>query len=182
MLKNSNTSYGSISVVLHWIMAVILIALFAAGLYMTDLDYYDALYHIVPWWHKSFGLLVFALFILRLTWKLINPKPASIATHQVWEKKAASISHLLLYLLIFIICASGYLISTSQGDGIEFFGWFDLPSILEISPDNTDLAGEVHFYLAWSLIILAATHAAAALKHHFIDRDDTLNNMILRKK
>ena len=87
-----------------------------------------------------------------------------------------------MYILLFFIMVSGYLISTSQGDGIEFFGWFDVPSALELNADNTDLAGEVHFYLAWTLIVLAAIHAAAALKHHFIDRDDTLNNMILRKK
>jgi cytochrome b561 len=163
-------------------MTAILIALFSAGLYMTDLDYYDGLYHIIPWWHKSFGLLVLALLVLRLIWNLFNPKPVHLSTHKAWEKKAASIIHFLLYLLIFIICVSGYLISTSQGDGIEFFGWFDVPSALELNADNTDLAGEVHFYLAWTLIVLAAIHAVAALKHHFIDRDDTLNNMILRKK
>ena len=182
MLRNSTTAHGSISVVLHWSMAILITALFGVGLYMTDLGYYDSLYHIAPWWHKSFGLLVTALLAFRMLWKVFNTKPLPLETHKAWEKEAASISHFLLYILTFIICLSGYLISTSQGVGVEFFGWFDVPSIVEINPATTYFAGEVHFYLAWALIIIAAAHAAAALKHHFIDRDNTLNNMLFRKK
>ena len=162
-------------------MALGLISLFAAGLYMTDLTYYDSLYHIAPWWHKSVGLLMLLLLVIRLLWLLLNPTPKPLATHKPWERILASISHRLLYLLILVLCISGYLISTSKGTGIEFFGWFEIPPLKQLSSDNTDLAGEVHFYLAWTLIIIAAFHAAAALKHHFIDRDDTLTNIILRK-
>lgn len=162
-------------------MAILMISLFAAGLYMADLGYYDSLYHIVPWWHKSFGLLVMGLLVLRLVWKLSNKKPNPLATHKPWEVKTASWTHRLLYLLVFLIGVSGYLISTAKGKGIEFFGWFEVPAFQELSADNADLAGEIHFYLAWSLILLAAAHAAAALKHHFIDRDDTLKHMTFRK-
>lgn len=182
MIKNTSSSYGLVSVVLHWSMALILFSLFGVGLYMTDLGYYDSLYHIAPWWHKSFGLLLLGMLLFRILWKAVNPKPQNISTHKKWEKKTASITHFLLYILITMIGVSGYLISTSQGAGVEFFGWFDVPSVLEINADNTDLAGDIHFYLAWGLIVLAAAHAAAALKHHFIDRDNTLNNMTLRKK
>lgn len=148
---------------------------------MTDLSYYDSLYHVIPWWHKSFGLTVMALLLIRILWRISNPKPSPLATHKSWEVKLATWTHRLLYLIILLIGVSGYLISTAKGQGIEFFGLFDVPAFQEISAENTDLAGDIHFYLAWSLILLAATHAAAALKHHFIDRDDTLKHMTFRK-
>ena len=182
MIRNTQTSYGSVAVILHWLMAILMIGLFAAGLYMTDLGYYDSLYHIVPWWHKSFGLLVMGLLLLRIIWKFTNQKPKPLATHKPWEVKTAAWTHALLYLLVLLIGISGYLISTAKGSGIEFFGWFDIPAFQELSADNTDLVGDIHFYLAWSLMLLAAAHAAAALKHHFIDRDDTLKHMTIRKQ
>jgi cytochrome b561 len=162
-------------------MAIALISLFAAGLYMTDLTYYDSLYHILPWWHKSFGLLMLILLVFRVLWIFINPKPQPLSTHTPWEKKLAAISHQLLYLLILILGISGYLISTAKGKGVELFDWFEIPAITELTSAEIDLLGDVHFYLAWALIILAALHAMAALKHHFIDRDKTLTNITLRK-
>ena len=174
MLRNTNKSYGVISVVLHWTMAFALVSLFAAGLYMTDLSYYDSLYHIAPWWHKSVGLLMLLLLVLRIVWIWLNPKPKPLESHKPWEIKTANFSHRLLYLLIFLLCVSGYLISTAKGEGIDFFNWFNVPAIQELSAEATDLAGEIHFYLAWGMIVLAALHAIAALKHHFIDRDNTL--------
>lgn len=158
-----------------------MISLFAAGLYMTDLGYYDSLYHIVPWWHKSVGLAVMGLLLLRIIWRISNPKPAALATHKSWEVKVASWTHRILYLLILLIGVSGYFISTAKGKGIEFFGWFEIPAFQELTADNTDLVGNIHFYLAWSLTLLAVAHAGAAFKHHFIDRDNTLKHMILRK-
>ena len=148
---------------------------------MTDLGYYDSLYHIVPWWHKSVGLFVMALLLIRALWRISNTKPSPLPTHQAWEVKLAAWIHRLLYLIILLIGASGYFISTAKGQGIEFFGLFEVPAFQEISAEYADLAGDIHFYLAWSLILLAATHAAAALKHHFIDRDETLKHMTFRK-
>jgi len=182
LIRNSPSGYGAVAIVLHWLMALLLIALFAVGLYMTDLSYYDRLYHILPWWHKSIGLFVFGLLLLRIVWRISNPTPTPLPTHRPWEVTLAALTHKLLYILIFLICLSGYFISTSKGKGIEFFGWFEIPALTTLSSDDTDLAGTLHFYLAWSLILLAVMHAAAALKHHFIDRDETLNHITFRKK
>jgi len=181
LIRNTQTRYGAVAIFLHWIMAFLMISLFAAGLYMTDLSYYDSLYHVIPWWHKSFGLLAMGLLLLRILWPLGSVQPKPLVTHKPWEVKIASWIHRILYLLIFCIGLSGYLISTAKGKGIEVFGWFEIPSFKELSADNTDLVGNIHFYLAWSLILLAAAHAGAALKHHFIDRDETLKRMIFRK-
>lgn len=177
MIKDTQTAYGVTSKALHWGMAVLLFGLFGIGLYMTDLGYYDSLYHILPWWHKSVGLLVIILLVLRVIWRLSNTRPLPLASHKLWERKIASKVHILLYLLILLIASSGYLISTSEGKGIEFFGWFEVPALLTLSTDTADLVGAAHFYLAWGLIVLATAHAGAAIKHHVIDRDSTLIKM-----
>lgn len=177
--RTTNPSYDLISKLLHWSMAILLTGLFAVGLYMTGLDYYDPLYHSLPWWHKSIGLLTLFLLFIRIIWKLTTTEPKPLKTHKKWEK---SLSHFLqktFYLLIFLIGISGYFISTAEGKGIDFFGWFEIPAILpELSESQADLVGEAHEFMAILLAILVGLHAAAALKHHFIDKDETLKRMI----
>ncbi len=178
MLKNTKISFGLISRSLHWSMALLLTGLFAMGLYMTNLDYYDPLYHSLPWWHKSLGLLTFLLLLLRIIWKLSNTQPESLKTHQQWGQWLAHFIQQLFYLLIFFIALSGYFISTAKGKGIEFFNLFELPSITELKEETADLIGNAHEIMAISLAVLVVLHALAALKHHFIDKDKTLIRMI----
>lgn len=83
-----------------------------------------------------------------------------------------------MYLLLVTIFVSGYLISTSDGRGIEVFNWFTVPGAGELFPGQSDIAGEIHFYAAWAVILIAGLHAIAALKHHFIDKDNTLRKML----
>ncbi|HIO96629.1 MAG TPA: cytochrome b [Leucothrix sp.] len=179
MLKNTKESFGFISKTLHWLMAVLLIGLFAVGLYMTELDYYDSLYHTLPWWHKSIGLSVMVLLIFRFIWKLSQADPAPLKTHKSWEVFLAHLIQRLFYGLILLIGISGYFISTAKGKGIEFFNLFEVPAIMQaLEEDRADLIGEIHEILAITLIVFAALHALAALKHHFIDKDETLLRMI----
>ncbi|GAL12323.1 cytochrome B561 [Vibrio astriarenae] len=86
--------------------------------------------------------------------------------------------HLALYALIVVIGVSGYLISTEDGRGIDVFNWFTVPALGQLFEGQADIAGEIHFYAAWTLIILAAGHALAAIKHHVVDKDDTLRKII----
>ena len=179
MLKNTKESFGFISKTLHWLMAVLLIGLFAVGLYMTELDYYDSLYHTLPWWHKSIGLSVMALLIFRFIWKRSQADPAPLKTHKKWEVFLAHLIQRLFYGFILLIGISGYFISTAKGKGIEFFNFFEVPAITQaLEEDSADLIGEIHEILAITLIVLAVLHALAALKHHFIDKDETLLRMI----
>ncbi|MCF6189315.1 MAG: cytochrome b [Cocleimonas sp.] len=179
MLKNTKESFGFISKTVHWLMAILLIGLFAVGLYMTELDYYDSLYHTLPWWHKSIGLLVIGLLIFRVLWKMVNPMPEALKTHKKWEVFLAHLIQRLFYVLILLIGISGYFISTAKGKGIEFFNFFEVPAITQaLEEDSADLIGEIHEVLAITLIALAVLHALAALKHHFIDKDETLLKMI----
>jgi cytochrome b561 len=179
MMKNSEYKFGLVSKSLHWIMAILLTGLFIIGLYMTGLDYYDPLYHSLPWWHKSFGLLVLFLLLLRVIWKLNSSAPKPLKTHKKWEVTLAHLIQRLFYLLILLIGISGYLISTAKGKGIEFFTLFEVPSILkEIEEERADLIGEAHELMAILLAVFVVLHALAALKHHFIDKDQTLRRML----
>ena len=178
-ISNTKKRFGLISKALHWSMAILLTALFAVGLYMTELDYYDPLYHSLPWWHKSIGLLTIMLLLLRMVWKLINTTPETLVTHKNWEVFLAKLIQRLFYFLILLIGISGYLISTAKGKGIEFFNFFEISAITPaLEEGRADLIGEIHEILAITLIVLAVLHATAALKHHFIDKDETLKRMI----
>ena len=182
MLKNTQTSFGWLSKTLHWLMAILIMILFSMGLYMTSLDYYDPLYHSLPWWHKSLGLLTFSLLLIRFSWKFYNPQPKALGTHKKWENRLAHLLQRFFYLLILAIAITGYLISTAKGKGIAFFHLFKVPAITaEIEENIADLIGSAHEILAISLIILVLLHTVAALKHHFIDRDETLARMTSKK-
>lgn len=178
-LKNTKSSFGLVSKLLHWFMAVILTSLFGIGLYMTNLDYYDSLYHTLPWWHKSFGLLVLFLLTLRFAWKLVNISPNALTSHKQWEVTLAHLIQKIFYLLILLIGFSGYFVSTAKGKGIEFFNWFEVPAINgQIEDSSAELIGSAHEVMAFLLAALVILHALAAFKHHFIDKDETLQRMI----
>ena len=181
MLKNSLSHYGVISVVLHWLVAVTVFALFAVGFWMVDLSYYSQWYRTAPHWHKSIGILLAVVMLLRLLWRWLSPPPQALSTHRHWERITAAVVQLCLYLGILLLVISGYLISTEDGRPIAVFGWFEVPALGALFANQADIAGLVHEYVAYSLIALAVLHGAAALKHHYIDKDHTLKRMFGRK-
>ena len=176
--KNTSNRFGLIAVALHWLVALSVFSLFALGLWMTSLDYYDNWYKQGPWLHKSIGILLFFVMAFRLGWRLLTPPPAALDSHKSWETRAAHVTHLLLYMLLFTIMLSGYLISTADNRPIEVFDWFSIPATITAIPNQEDIAGWVHLILASTVIGLALLHATAALKHHFFDRDRTLNRIL----
>lgn len=145
---------------------------------MIDLDYYDQWYHSAPWWHKSFGITVFALLILRLIWKRLNAAPESLSTYKNWEIKIAKLVHKFFYVLLFIICISGYFISTSKGATIDFFGLLDIPSLVKYGKIQADVAGKIHIISTQTLLVMFVLHIAAVIKHHLLDKDITLIRML----
>ncbi len=176
MLINSPTQYGLISVLLHWSMALAFIAMYAVGLWMVDLDYYDSWYHRAPDLHKSVGIFLVLVMALRLLWNRVQPRPHDLGG-PVRLNRIAHILHNFFYLLVLMMFISGYLISTAKGKGIEVFELFSVPAILPQNEGRGDLAGTVHEILGHLFIALALLHAGAALKHHFVDRDATLVRM-----
>lgn len=177
-LKNTRIRYGLVAITLHWLVALTVIGLAILGLWMVDLSYYSPYYRSAPFWHKSIGLTLFAVLLLRLLWRGFNPRPAHLPNHKRWELGLAGVVHVLLYLLLFVIVLSGYLISTETGQGISFFGWFEVPALITGLTAQADRAGLVHYWVAIAVLVLAGLHALGALKHHFIDRDDTLRRML----
>lgn len=175
--RNRHDGWGAIAIALHWLTAITVIFMFALGLYMTGLDYYDPWYRKGPDLHRSIGVLLFVVVVLRLLWRLVGPTPAPLPEHKPWERLLAAAVHIMLYLLLLTLMISGYLITTADGSSIEVFGWFSVPATFT-GEHQEDYAGAVHLFLAWTVIGLALLHAAAALKHHFLDRDRTLRRML----
>ncbi|MBQ4862765.1 cytochrome b [Pseudoalteromonas sp. MMG013] len=182
MIRNSRNSYGWIAIVFHWLSAFVILGMFALGLYMVDLSYYDPWYRDALTLHKSIGVLVAVLIILRLIWKYCNAQVGEIESHRKFAKlqsRLASFAQVAMYLFLFVLFASGYLISTADGRGIDVFNLFMLPSMGEIFDQQSDIAGLVHLYVAWTLISVVSIHALAALYHHFILKDLTLKRMCI---
>lgn len=180
-LKNGPHGYGWLSIALHWVMAIAVFGLFALGYWMVDLDYYSEWYRKAPALHKSIGISLLTLWLIRLVWRLIQTSPKASVAHKKWELKVAKTAHVLLYSLMLVIMLSGYLISTADGRGIAVFELITIPSLGEFFVNQEDIAGDIHEWLAYCLIGLATLHALAALKHHFIDKDDTLIRMLLSR-
>ncbi|MFV0575382.1 MAG: cytochrome b [Vibrio sp.] len=167
--------YNVIARINHWLSAIVIVGMFAAGLWMVDLNYYSSWYEKAPHWHKSVGLLLAGYTLFRIVWRLLTPAPS--VEGNGFEKVAAKVAHLLMYALLLGIFATGYLISTSDGRGIDVFNWFTIPSIGALFDNQSDIAGLLHYYFAIVLIGLAVIHVLAALKHHFINKDNTLRKM-----
>ncbi|HCH0924500.1 TPA: cytochrome b [Vibrio parahaemolyticus] len=169
-------SYNLPARVMHWLSALWIIGLFAVGLWMVDLSYYSEWYRTAPHYHRSVGILLAILTVVRIVWKHVTASPKVEGSR--FEVVAAKVAHGVMYLLLLTIFVSGYLISTSDGRGIEVFNWFTVPGAGELFSGQSDIAGEIHFYAAWAVILIAGLHAVAALKHHFIDKDNTLRKML----
>lgn len=176
MWRDTRTGWGWISIWLHWLSAFAVFGLFVLGWWMTGLGYYDSWYTLAPWWHKSFGMLLLVASIARVAWRLSQPTPKAHGT--LLERRAAHVGHGLIYVLMFVVMLSGYLISTAEGRGISVFDWFTIPALIAGLPDQAVVAGDIHWYAAWALVILAVGHGLAALKHHWVDRQDTLMRML----
>lgn len=178
-LNNDQQHYGLISILLHWGMAFVIIGLYVLGLYMMNLTYYDPWYQTAPDIHRSLGIITLLLLLLRWLWRLRSVRPE--ISGKRWEQRAALWAHRTFYLLILLVLLSGYLISTADGQPVSVFGWLDIPATLHGYANQEDIAGKMHEVLAHALILLAILHTLAALKHHFIQHDSTLMNMLGRQ-
>ncbi len=178
MLRNSNTRFGLISKVLHWLIALGIIGLTALGWWMVGLSYYDAWYHRGLELHRAVGMTVLCLASFFIIWKVVSPSPALQAELKAWEKPAARVAHGFLLLAMLVIPVSGYIISTSSDAGFSFFGLFEIPALVQASEPVRDLAIEIHYYVAYGLIAVVVAHAGAALKQQFIDKHGTLKRML----
>lgn len=175
IVTDKPTGYGLVTRVLHWVMALGIVGLFGLGWWMVELDYYSPYYKSAPDLHRGIGLTLAALLVLRMGWRFVNVRPDDSDLKPV-ERRAARFVHRAFYPLLLVLMASGYLISTADGRGIDVFGLFEVPALI-VSKGLEDPAGLVHEWTAYVVMALAALHAGAAIKHHFIDRTDVLRRM-----
>ena len=181
LIRDTTAGYGLATRLVHWVMAVAIVGMFVLGLWMVTLNYYSPYYRTAPDIHRSVGILLLFLLVLRFGWRLANDKPSDDELSPL-ERRIANVVHWGFYPLLFALMVSGYLISTADGRPISVFGLFQVPALITGIPDQEDLAGAVHKYLAWGLVIFSGLHALAALKHHFLDRDATLSRMLGRAR
>ncbi len=185
MVRNTPTGYGFVAIGFHWIMAALLVGLIVMGKYMHGLPLADPdkfpLYQL----HKSLGLTVLALVFARLLWRFANPAPVLPPLMPLWQKLAAHGTHIALYGLMLLIPLSGWWMVSASPLGIPtlFFSLFTVPHLpvptfLGDAPALEGLLKEAHELLGNLLIVVVIAHVAAALKHHFFDRDDTLARMV----
>ena len=174
---NSEQSYGLVAKFLHWLLATVIISLVAVGFIMGDIKS-ESLQGQAYNLHKLFGLLVFGLGIGFILWRLFNTKPSYPPTMPSWEKHAARIVHVLLYLVLLFMPILGFITATAAGYPPHIGAWV-IPSLgIPLDQPLAEFAGELHRIMAWTLITLVAIHTMAALKHHFIEKDNILTRML----
>lgn len=174
-LKNTKSHFGLIAILLHWIMAFIIIGLLGLGLYMVGLPISLQKLKLYGW-HKEYGLLVLALVILRLSWRLINTTP--YLSLPWWEILAARLVHWAFYGFMFLMPISGWLITSAAGLPASFFGLFTLPNLILPNEETRELFERIHQWLGYGLIATILLHTGTAIKHHFINKDDILRRII----
>ena len=162
---------------LHWLSALLIFGLLGLGFYMSDLALSPTKLKLYSW-HKWAGVTVFLLTLLRLAWRATHPAPALPASMPKPMQLAAHGGHLALYGLLLAIPLSGWLMSSAKGFQTVWFGVLPLPDLLSRNLELGAQLANLHTGLNVLLILLLLGHAGAALKHHFIDRDDVLRRML----
>lgn len=178
--KNSHDRWGAVAQALHWTIAALILGTMVLGWVMvywpmgpTQFSLYSV--------HKSIGLTIFALALLRLGWRLANPQPELPAHMPGWERRAAHGTHFALYAIILVMPVSGYLINAGAGFPLTWFGLFPVPSLVGEGERLEAVASLVHLVLFWTLAGILAVHVAGALRHHFMLKDDVLRRMLPRR-
>lgn len=178
-LRNTPTSYGSVTKTLHWIVFILVTLLLLVGFFMDDIGD-KQLSKIVYNVHKLTGLVVLCTMVIFLLWSAINPKPLYPAQMPLWEKKLARAVHFLLYLLLILMPLSGWIFTTAAGKPPHFFDFNIAMPEIPLSKPLAKAVDEMHVTIAWIILSLLVLHLLGALKHHFIDKNNILRRMMGR--
>jgi cytochrome b561 len=169
--------YTRPAIALHWILAALIIGNLCFGLYMVGLPLSPQKLKYLSW-HKWVGVTVLILSAARILWRLTHPAPALPASMQPWEKRLANASHALLYVLFFAAPITGWLFSSAAGIQTVYFKVLPIPDLLEKNKELAAILKVTHRWINYTMAAVIVLHAAAALKHHFVDRDDVLTRML----
>jgi cytochrome b561 len=182
-LRSTNMRWGWVTRALHWSIALAVLGMLAAGLYAVSLDTStpagDKQFYTVIDIHKSFGLLILSLMVVRVLWRLSERTPqlsAVIPPVPLWERIVARVGHLLLYIGLFVQPITGYMWASAYGEPVRFFG-IKLPHLVNLPGPWVRVARHTHDIAAYVLLAIVILHILGALKNHFIDRNSVLRNM-----
>ena len=178
-LKNTADRWGGISQLLHWMVAILILVMAYLGLTMGDLPNGPDKIKTYAL-HKSIGITILALVALRLLWRFHAGTPKPVPGSPRWQERIASLTHAAIYLLLFAIPLSGWVLNSAAGFPLRWFGLVNLPYIVGESHDLHELAEEAHELMFWVLALLVVAHAGAAFYHHIFQRDATLARMLPR--
>lgn len=176
-IRNTERSYGLVSQAFHWLVVALIIVQYIWAWRIDEVEGLRDRLELVTQ-HKTIGMTILSLAVLRLLWRLFNRPPPLPAQMPRWEQIAAHAGHWFLYGLIFVIPLSGWAYSSAAGYGDYWWGPVDFPSIAPRSEDLEDLFHELHEWLTTALAFVAIGHALAALRHHFWLKDDVLKRML----
>lgn len=177
MLANTENRYGLFSRAIHGIMLILIFAMLAVGIYMTDLDKTDELRKQLFGLHMSTGVLVLLLAMVRIIWLRVSPAPGLPAMLANWEKMLTTVVKSLMYLLMLLIPIAGILVVNTKGIPVNVYGLFELPMLAAENEGLHELMEEVHEVLAFGLLFLILLHVAGALKHRFYDMGNEIDVM-----
>ena len=178
-LKNTHDRWGAVSQLLHWVIVVLIGWMAYLGLTMGDLP--NGLQKIQTYGlHKSLGLTILALVVLRVLWRLYAGSPAHVPGTPAWQARVAGLTHLAIYALLFAIPLSGWVLNSASGFPLKWFGLFKVPPLTGKSEGLHELAEEAHELMFWALVLLVVVHAGAAFWHHLFKGDTTLTRMLPR--
>lgn len=177
MMKNTPNEYGAVSKFLHWTIGLAIVGMLALGYIMEDFEDLDTKIKAFGL-HKSVGISILTLAVLRIIWHAYSRRPLLIETGKAWEKLAAETLHFCLYCAMLVMPLTGWLVSSSAGRPVSFFGLFTLPDLIGADESMKEIFEALHEFLAVCLIAGISVHVLAALKHHFLNKDATLTRML----
>ena len=174
--RNTTHAWGSLSKAFHWLIVLLIINQWVIAERADELKGLAKLEALA--WHKSFGMTVLMLAVLRLAWRLMNPVPELATETRPWERLLAKVSHVLLYALIFAMPLTGWMMSSAKNYPVSWFKLFQFPDLVAPAEQTFHQMHDLHHLLFNVLVGVALLHVAGALKHHFIDRNDVLKRML----
>ena len=175
-MRNTNEKYGKVAIVIHWVMALMIIALVFIGFSLDDIE--KPLKFTIIGLHKATGTLVLILGLFRWYWMISNDSPAPV---EGMSKADIGISHATKWILMLALIGmpmSGIIMSMFAGHGISMYGLFEISPMLDKNIDNAKFFGSLHELGAYAISGIIGLHVLAALKHHFINKDNVLNRML----
>ncbi|MGQ4584304.1 cytochrome b/b6 domain-containing protein [Lysobacter sp. F60174L2] len=181
-LKNTADRWGPVSQLLHWVIVLLLLMLSTIGLLLDSLPVTPKYFWVFDL-HKSTGLTLLALVLLRIGWRLYAGAPKPLAGTPTWQARIASVTHWLLYALILAMPLSGWLYDSASGlRPLRWYGLVEMPKLSAPDEGLRELGHTAHEWLFWVLVVLVIGHVAAAFYHHIFQRDATLQRMLPRRR